>query len=131
MEGAEDRRIGGSLGGLLVDHLDQHRQTERVGQQDELLALVVALVADRGEEIDPGEPLLTGQTDFLGEGEEVLDGGSGEFTDSVVAGWLYASSTSARWSDVEKWLIGTPVLPKRRERNVVRTSCTNTVHLYV
>ena len=86
MERPEDRRIGGPLGGLLVDHLDQHRQTERVGQQDELLALVVALVADGGEEFDPGEPLLAGQPDLLGEREQVLDRGTGDLTGAVVGG---------------------------------------------
>ena len=67
VERPEDRRVGGPFSGLLVDHLHQHRQPERVGQQDELLALVVAFVTHGCEEVDPGEPFLTRHPDLLGE----------------------------------------------------------------
>ena len=46
VERPEHRRLGRAVGRGLVDHLDQHRHAERVRQQDELLAHVVALVAD-------------------------------------------------------------------------------------
>jgi hypothetical protein len=42
-----------------------------VGEQDELLSLVVGDVAGAGEEVDAGEPLLLGQPDLGGEGVEV------------------------------------------------------------
>jgi hypothetical protein len=46
---------------------DEHRQAQHVGQQDELLALVVGDVTRPGQEVDPGEPLVFGQVDFGGE----------------------------------------------------------------
>ena len=46
VERAEHRRLGGAVGCVVVDHLDQHRHAERVGEEDELLAHVVALLPD-------------------------------------------------------------------------------------
>lgn len=36
-EGAEDRRLGGSLGLRVVESVDESRETEHVGEEDELL----------------------------------------------------------------------------------------------
>jgi hypothetical protein len=44
-----------------------------VGQQDELLALVVALLAGLGEEIDRREPFGAGRPHFADEGMQVLE----------------------------------------------------------
>ena len=57
----------------VVDEVDQHRHAERVRHQDELLALVVAPVADLGEEFHPGEPFLLGRPHLAHEGVQVLD----------------------------------------------------------
>ena len=68
----EDSRLGatGGLGIALRGH--QHRQTERVGQQDELLALVVGDVADLGEEFDRLEPFIFGELDLARKRVKVL-----------------------------------------------------------
>ena len=58
----------------MVERDDHHRQAEHVGEQDELLALVVALLADRGEELDALEPFLLGELHVAREGVQVLDG---------------------------------------------------------
>ena len=60
-ERAEDRRLRRLRRAPVVDPDDQHREPEHVGEQHELLALVVGDVARAGEEVDPREPLLLGQ----------------------------------------------------------------------
>ena len=72
-EGAEDRRLRGAGRAAVVHADDEHRQPERVGGEDELLALVVGDVAGAREEVDGGEPLLLGELDLAGEGVEMAD----------------------------------------------------------
>ena len=60
-ERPEHGRLGGPAGVAVVDADDLHREAEHVGEQNELLALVVGDVARAGEEVDPGEPLLLGE----------------------------------------------------------------------
>ena len=55
--------------------IDEHRQPEGVGGEDELLALVVGDVAGAREEVDGGEPLLLGELDLAGEGVQVAHEG--------------------------------------------------------
>ena len=57
----------------MIDRIDQHRHTERVGKQNELLPLVVAFLAGRGEELDAGKPLGFGQLDLAHERMQVPD----------------------------------------------------------
>ena len=57
----------------VVDPHHQHREPEHVGEQHELLALVVGDVARAGEEVDPREPLLLGQLHLARERVQVLD----------------------------------------------------------
>jgi hypothetical protein len=64
---------GRDAGRAVVDRLDQHRHAEDVGEQNELLPYVVALVPGRGEEGDRGVPFLLGQLDVLDEGVQVMD----------------------------------------------------------
>jgi hypothetical protein len=66
-------RLGGAAVGAVLHEVDQHRQPERVRQQDELLALVVALVPGGGQEPDAGQPLLLGQPHLSREGVEAAD----------------------------------------------------------
>src|SRR5437868_1588352 len=49
VERAEHRRLGRPRRLAVVDRVDQHRDAERVGEEDELLALVVGLLAGLGE----------------------------------------------------------------------------------
>jgi hypothetical protein len=55
----------------VVDGVDQHRDAERVRQQDELLAARVALVPGRREELDPRHPLRLGELGLAHEGVQV------------------------------------------------------------
>jgi DNA-binding transcriptional LysR family regulator len=72
VEGAEHRGLG-AAGGLVVVHGDgQHRQAQHVRQQDELLALVVALLAGGREVLDALEPLGLGELHLAREGVQVL-----------------------------------------------------------
>ncbi len=75
MERPQDRGRGGAGRLAGVHHHHQHRQAQHVGEQDELLALVVRDLAGGGQELDRRHPLLAGQLDLLGEGVQVLDGG--------------------------------------------------------
>ena len=59
----------------VVQGVDQHADAHDVGEQDEFLPLVVALLADPGEEIDRGRPFGLGGLDFANEGVGVLDEG--------------------------------------------------------
>src|SRR6185437_9153080 len=49
----------------------QHRDAERVGQEDELLPLVVALVAGGGQELDAAQPFGLAQLRLANEGVQV------------------------------------------------------------
>ena len=59
----------------VIEGIDQHADAHDVGEQDELLPLVVALLADAGEEIDRRRPFGLGRLDVAHEGVEVLDEG--------------------------------------------------------
>ncbi len=70
-ERAEHRGLGRAFRHRMVDRVDQHGDAERVGQQDELLALVVAHVPGAGQEIDAVFPFLLGRADLADEGMKV------------------------------------------------------------
>ncbi|MCY1308422.1 hypothetical protein D9M70_584290 [compost metagenome] len=56
----------------MVDRVDQHRQADHVGQQDELLAYQsVAFLPGLGEEADSLEPFGLGQLHLAGESVQV------------------------------------------------------------
>ena len=74
MERTFDRRGRRAGNAAIVDVVHQHGDAERVRQQDELLALVVALMADGGQVLDRLEPLLAVRLHFADEGMQVLDG---------------------------------------------------------
>ncbi len=71
VERPEHGRLGRPVRG--VHQVDQGGQAKDVGQQDELLPLAVALLAGRGEELEPGQPLLRGQSGLDRERVQVLD----------------------------------------------------------
>ena len=75
VERPEHGVLGGALGAAVGDELDQRRHPEGVGQEDELLARVVALLAGGGEELDACEPLVALQPDLLDERVQMADGG--------------------------------------------------------
>ena len=66
-ERAEHRRLGRAGGRAIVDRVDQRRDAERVGEQDEFLPLVVGDMAGAGEEIDGVDPLRLGDRLFTDE----------------------------------------------------------------
>jgi nucleotide-binding universal stress UspA family protein len=72
VERAEDRGLGAALRLVVVHRHGEHRQAQHVGQQDEFLPLVVALLAGAGEEVDALEPLGLGQLHLAREGVQVL-----------------------------------------------------------
>ncbi len=55
----------------MIDRVDQHGDAERIRQQDEFLALVVAHVAGAGQEIDAVFPFLLGRAHLAHECMEV------------------------------------------------------------
>ena len=60
---------------LVVHRVDQRADAQHVGQQDELLAERRAGLADRGEELDAGQPLRRRQVHLAGEGVQVAHRG--------------------------------------------------------
>ena len=72
MERPEHGRLGRHAELPVADRLGQHRQAEHVGQEDELLAVVVALLPGPGEEVDRLLPLGDRQLDLAGERVQVL-----------------------------------------------------------
>ncbi|MCY1366597.1 hypothetical protein D9M69_535010 [compost metagenome] len=72
MERAEHRGLGAAGRLVIVHRHGQHRQTQRVGQQDELLALVIALLAGGREEFNALHPLGLGQLHLARKGVQVL-----------------------------------------------------------
>jgi hypothetical protein len=76
---AEERAQQAGVRGVLdrreiVQAVDQRGQSERVGQQNELLPLGRALLAYRGHELDALEPFGRGQVHLAREGVHVLHG---------------------------------------------------------
>ena len=57
----------------MVERDDEHRHTQRVRQQDELLALVGAGLAHVGEKLNGGEPFGLGQFHFPNEVVKMRD----------------------------------------------------------
>src|SRR5208337_5495819 len=58
IERAEHCRIGQSRSGRVVHSVDQHRNPEDIGEQDELLAVLGAHLASLSEKLDRVSPLL-------------------------------------------------------------------------
>jgi len=73
VERAEDGGFGGALGFAVIDEIDHHRDAERVGEEDELLALVAAHLARFGQDLDRLKPLRLGQLDLFDEGVEMAN----------------------------------------------------------
>jgi hypothetical protein len=70
-EGPHYCRLGRVSVDLVADRDRLHRCAEHVGQQDELLALVVRHVPDVSEELDAPLPFHLGQADFPQEGVQM------------------------------------------------------------
>jgi hypothetical protein len=83
-ERPEHRGLGRARLGLVVERYDHHRKAEHVGEQDELLALVVALLADGGHELDALEPFLLGELHLARECVQVLHRGGHDFLEALV-----------------------------------------------
>ncbi|MNE82114.1 hypothetical protein D3C80_1788110 [compost metagenome] len=58
----------------MIDGVDQHRQADHIGKQDEFLThQPIALLPGLGEEADAFEPFGFGQLHLAGEGVQVAD----------------------------------------------------------
>ena len=73
VERAEHGRLGGARRKLVGERVDQHRETERVRPEDELLAALVGDVAGVGEDRDQPAPLLLGQRGLDREAVQMAD----------------------------------------------------------
>ena len=73
IEGAQHRAFRPSRGAPVGDRVDEHRHTERVGEEDEFLPVLVALLPGRGEEPDRLEPLCRRELDFPHDRMDVAD----------------------------------------------------------
>jgi hypothetical protein len=96
----------------------EHRDAERVGKQDELLALVVGDVAGGGEELDAFEPLRLGEVVLLHEFVQMAHQRGEDLLQARVGAGLEA--TDDRLGDVVLGDIAhlgeTPVVRGARER---------------
>ena len=95
--------------------IDEHGQPEGVGEQDELLALVVGDVPGAGEEVDGGEPLLLGERDLGGEGVQVAHERLQDLAQARIGGAVEAGLDGlgqlgvgevAPLRDLRGWLLG-------------------------
>jgi hypothetical protein len=66
----------------MIDRVHQHGDAERVRQQDEFLALVVAHMAGAGEKIDAVFPFLLGRAYLTYEGMQVPHQSFADFPDA-------------------------------------------------
>jgi len=72
MEWTEYRRLGATLGLIIVDDHIEHRQAEDIAEQDEFLTLVVTLLPGCGQELDTLEPFCLGEFDLTGKVMQML-----------------------------------------------------------
>lgn len=73
IEGGQQGGLGSAIVGAVIDGVHQDADPERVGQQDELLAAVVAHLADACEELDGLQPLRLSGLHLADEGVQVAD----------------------------------------------------------
>src|SRR5579864_7499869 len=66
-ERTENRRLRCSVLYAVVETNHEHRSTENVGEEDELLAPLVGDTSDLGEELDPIQPFVLRQFDVGNE----------------------------------------------------------------
>ncbi len=57
----------------MIDSIDQHRNPGNVGEQDELLALLIAHVTSSGQEFNPQRPFFLGELNLAHKGVDVRD----------------------------------------------------------
>ena len=74
----------------MVDRVDQHRDAERVRQEDELLTPVVAHLAGGGEEPDRRHPFVHGRLDLANDRMEVRDDRGHDLLEARVAALRHA-----------------------------------------
>jgi hypothetical protein len=84
-KGSEHRAFGRARRRAVVDRIDQHRQAQGVRQQDELLALVVALLSRGRQEADRGQPLGLRQLDFANEAVQMAHQGAHHLRQAGIA----------------------------------------------
>jgi hypothetical protein len=72
VERPEHGVLGRTARSAVVDGIDQHGKAQRVGQQDELLPVLIAHLAGAGQEIDGVVPLALAQIHILGKGMQML-----------------------------------------------------------
>jgi len=73
VERPEDGRLRRAGRAWVLERVDQHRDPERVGPEDELLAVLVGDLARGRERGDRGAPLVLAQPDLGHEGVQMAD----------------------------------------------------------
>src|SRR5262249_11879903 len=73
MERSEYGRLRGAVLRPMIDRLDQHRDSHRIGQEDPFLAPAVADLTGAREEVDRGHPFVDRRLDLLDEGMEMAN----------------------------------------------------------
>src|SRR5713101_6014712 len=73
VERAEDRALGCPTRQAMIDGIDQHRDPGNVGEQDELLAPLIAHVTSSGQELNPQCPFFLGELNLAHKGVNVGD----------------------------------------------------------
>ena len=96
VERAEHGRLRRPVGEVVIERIHEHRQAERVGPEDELLALVVGDVAGRGQDGDRPLPLRRRQLDVLRERVQVPDERGHQLTQAWVGAPGEARDNSRR-----------------------------------
>jgi len=72
-KGSEDRRLGRALRLRVRERVDEHREPERVGPENELLAPSIGYAAGLGERLDARAPFRLCEADLGGERVQVAD----------------------------------------------------------
>ena len=73
VERPENRTVGAALARLLIDGVDQHRDAQHVGQQNELLPRGATALADLGEELNALHPFFKRRLGVFDEGVQMMD----------------------------------------------------------
>ena len=101
VEWTQHGRLRRTADAAVVDRLDQHRDTQDVGEQDQLLSLAGAPSPGIGEEIDGSLPLGPRQLDLLDEVVQMAD----QLGEHLPQSWI-GCGTEALGHDLGRTVLG-------------------------